>query len=202
MSQKNVAILIILFAVILSLGISGKLDTFSSHPTQTFKPKTIKTPKPSLLPLDSPISIIKEYIYPSPEPTPSSPPLSENKSFQSIEELQQSLNVSLDAAGGGIPFGGKVKSTDYCDPHSPPCFCGGAEELITVGPPRPGTFAINNGTTIYEFYDWSVGNWVLGLANFYNDACYLQVIDPYTHECVYCQSIGSGPAINIMGTSK
>lgn len=188
MPQKSIAFLIILFAAVLSLSISGKLDISFSRPTQTLKPKIIQTPKPTLLPLDSPISIIKEFIFPSPKPTPPSLPVSENKSFQSIEELQQSLNISLDLAGGGIPFGGKVQSIDYCD-----SICDSPYDMIKVGPPRGGAFLIGP-TVIYREYDYSVGNWVLGLANGF-DECLVLVFD----ECI---RIGAGPIVDIMGTSK
>lgn len=201
MSPKSALLLTLLFLIILSLSISGKLNIPSSAPSQTFRAKATQAPKPILLPLDSPISAIKEFLSPSPSPK-AEEKVSASESFESVEELQQSKNISLDLTVGGIPFGGKVLNNTYCDPYSPPCYCGGAEELIDVGPPRRGTFAINNETTIYEFYDWSAGNWVLGLAHFYNDICFLQVINPFTFGCVYCQYIGNGPAINIMGTSQ
>ncbi|MEK7537034.1 MAG: hypothetical protein AAB584_01125 [Patescibacteria group bacterium] len=191
MPQKNIALLIILSAAVLALSISGKLNTTSSRPAQYIKPKITKTQKPNLLPLDSPVSIIKEikeFLSPSPEPqTPLSSSVSASESFESVEKLQQSLNISLDLTGG-IPFGGRVLDVQSCD-----SLCFSPYDMITVGPPVGGTFLVGP-TTIYREYDYSVGNWVLGLANGFG-VCLVLAFD----ECV---SIGAGPVVDIMGTSN
>lgn len=194
MSQKNTAFLIILFAVLLSLSVSGKLEIFSSAPVQTYKPGTTQSPRPVLLPLD--FQTIKNYLSPTPSPTinskkiipVSSRPASNSKSFESVNELQKSLNISLDLSGGGSPFGGKVLAVNYCDP-----ICLSPYEMITVGAPVGGTFLVGP-TTIYREYDYSVGNWVLGLANGF-DVCLVLVFDT-------CEPIGAGPIVDIMGTSN
>ncbi|MBI2003798.1 MAG: hypothetical protein HYS78_02375 [Parcubacteria group bacterium] len=197
MSKKETAFLIILFAVVLSLSVSGKLSTPSSSPFQTAKPKIAKTVKPNLLPLDIP-DIKKEFqavkSFVSPTPIPLSMPVSEDESFQSIEELQQSKNILLDLTANGIPFGGKVRRVTECSFF----LCDGAYEKVLVGPPRGGTFMTGPNTALYQFYDISEGNWVLGLGG--------DDIICYQFRCVKefcaCFPNGQGPQIEIIGTSE
>lgn len=208
MSPKITAVLTIIFAVVISLSILGVFDiplakNQSFNPTVTptlktalsksssaqfnfpkFSPAPIKTPQrtPSTLRISStasPGQNAQSTQIPS-------PPIFENFEQSKLKQPFTVLNSF------GIPFGGRVTSIEGCNS----LICGGADQMITVGPPRGGTFAINGGTTIYEFYDWSVGNWVLGLADGF-DICY--IYDPLADICF---PVNAGPAINLMGTSQ
>jgi hypothetical protein len=211
MPQKEVTALLILFIVLMSLSVAGVFDKISPSYNQTTQPKTTYTPAPAI----SNTPLVRSTASPNPRQIQTKLSPIRIPSFYSREEPQtdqpslpqtasdSELTIQKLLAPGvnGIPFGGRVTGIESCDPYNPPCFCGGAEELITVGSPRGGTFAKNMNTRIYDFDDWSVGNWVLGLAHFYDDTCFVQIIGP-EGECLYCLSIGSGPEINIMGTSK
>ena len=200
MFNKDVLSLLVPFLILLGLTVSGVFDYSDpqKHPLPTYSPVALqpapsKTPWPKITifpsrtpPVQYPASPSpnsSNYSSPAPSPSPSHSP----QTFQAVGD-------------NGIPFGGKVKNNIGCSPHGI-CSCGGADELIEVGDPRGGTFALNGKTIFYEFNNWTAPNWVLGLAYTYYDTCYIDEIDPITYEC-YCVSIGSGPAVNIMGTSK
>lgn len=203
MPQKSVALLIILFAVILSLSISGKLNILSSRPIQTFKPKIIQTPKPSLLPLDSPVSIIKEFLSPSPKPqTLLLSSISASESFKSVKELQQSLNISLDLSAGGTPFGGRIEDKIDCDAV---CVAdkGDIGTYIKVGEPRGGEFMKTPFTKVYEYKSEKERNWTLGLANNNDKVCKkLNIAKSIAQKRIVCDKKGEGKEIQIMGTSQ
>ena len=200
MTRKSIVLLTILFAVFLALSFSGNSP---STQNQSFKPKTANTPKPNLLPLDfkTDIQAVKNFISPTPRPvsTHSLANKSASKSFESLKELQNSLNISLDLTSGGSPFGGKVTYLTGCDNYCGPLFCGLAYELISVGPPVGGSFTLTYGTSVYREFDESVGNWVLGLTTGNSETCWQCIV---TFEGPICVPIGGGEEINIMGTSN
>ena len=189
MSPKSLAFLTVLFVIVLLLNIWGQSEAPLIRQNQTL----IQTPKPVLLPLDYPISLVRNFLSPSPSPSPppNSPPVSQNteQEFESVAELEKSLNLSLDLTGSGTPFGGRVLNVQSCD-----LICGSPYEMIIVGPPVGGTYLIGPTTTVYREFDYSTGHWVLGLAGG-TDVCLILVFE----ECV---PIGAGPVVEIMGTSN
>lgn len=203
MSKKEIAFLIILFGVFMSLSIAGFFDKISSYSTQSVSPP----PKLNFYPTSSPKPFKLPLIKISPTPIPKQIKISDSTPGRPLNtdhillptatnSEPETTSRSLGAFGGfGIPFGGKVIFTEGCASF----FCGGANELIHVGPPRGGVFAINSTTNTYEFYNWSVGNWVLGLAGGF-DICFEQVCIPGV-DCI-CVPVGGGPAVEIIGTSK
>lgn len=199
MSQRSIVLLTVLFAVFLALSISGNGFKIQNQP---FKPKTFKTPKPNLLPLnfEKDIQAVKNFISPTPTPIRTSSPVNKpsEESLKSLKELQNSLNISLDISRGN-PFGGKVKDLIGCDNYCGPLFCGPAYELITVGPPVGGSFTLTNKTSVYREFDESPGNWVLGLTSGNFEVCWQCIV---TFDGPMCIPLGGGEEIDIMGTSK
>jgi len=80
-----------------------------------------------------------------------------------------------------------------------PCLCSPGTLMITVGPPRGGTFIYVPGISrLYRFYSLWPPSWSLGLASG-NRTCY----QPTPTQCPCCPGIpvGNGPIIRMMGTS-
>ena len=208
MNPKSTAILTIVFAVIVSLSILGDFDIPSTKNT-SFEPTITPTVKPS--PTQTKISIPKFTLAPikTPQRTPltlrPSPTATPSRASQPTQTPSSSVFENFDPSSfnqlftaldlfGGTPFGGKVLFTQDCDP----LLCGGANQLVGVGPPRGGIFAETRSTTLYREYDISVGNWVLGLAGSievcWNFVCLFD-------GCI-CIPIGAGPEIEMIGTSN
>ncbi len=208
MSPKATAILIIVFAVILSLNVLGVFD-FPNKENISFKPTItpslgpsptqtkIAMPKFTLAPIKTP-QRTPLTLRPSPAATPSrasqptqipSSSVFENFDPSSFEQVSTALDQF-----GKTPFGGKVLYTQDCDP----LLCSGANQLVGIGPPKGGIFAETGSTILYREYDISVGNWVLGLAGS------LKVC--WNFVCVFdgciCIPIGAGPEIEMIGTSE
>lgn len=211
MSPKTTAILTIIFAIVISLSILGVFDipitknttlsptvipVLKTSPSKSlsiqsnfprFSPAPIKTPQRTPLTLRlSPTAAPGQTTQPAQAPPPS---VFKNFDPLSLEQLFTALDLF-----GGAPFGGKVLYTQDCDP----LFCGGANQLIGVGPPRGGVFAETRSTTLYREFDISVGNWVLGLAGPF-EVCWNLVCS--FDGCV-CVPTGGGAEIEIIGTSK
>ncbi len=206
MSPKTTAVLTIVFAIIISLSILGFFDmpiaqntipaptsspTVKSNPAQVILPKftlaPIRTPRrPPLTLKSSPVTTPNQT--PQPTQTPSSS-VFENFDPSSFNQLFTALDPF-----GGTPFGGKVLFTQDCDP----LFCGGASQLVGVGPPRGGVFAETRSTTLYREYDISVGNWVLGLSGSF-EVCFNFIC---SFEGCMCIPTGGGFEIEMVGTSN
>ena len=206
MSPKTTAVLTIVFAVVLSLNILGVFDlpttkntVLTPSPVQISKPIPTRTPLPkiTLTPIRTPATTPLSLLKPTPSPNQTSQP-AQTAEPQSLFDnfgsypFEQILTV-LDQPGK-TPFGGKVRRVTECSFF----FCDGAYEKISVGPPRGGTFMTGPNTTLYEFFDISEGNWILGLGG--------DDIICYQFRCVKefcaCFPNGKGPQIEIIGTSE
>lgn len=86
-------------------------------------------------------------------------------------------------------FGGRISKVVNCT-------CVGTWKLFTVGPPSPGTFMVNPGSTppLYKFRRVTSGVWTVGIASG-NKICLVIVKSK-------CVSAGSGPVVKLMGTSE
>lgn len=88
------------------------------------------------------------------------------------------------------PFGGRVLFTVLCT-----CGLSTGSTLVTVGPPRGGTFMKTPLTRVFEHKSVFPPNWVLGLA-------------AGTMTCLegalifFCVPIGTGKIMLIVGTSR
>ena len=91
-------------------------------------------------------------------------------------------------------FGGKVVFKIPCTCVEEAAADGGFSSLLYVGPPRGGSFMLTPQSKQYQYSSANTGNWVLGLAGDF-DTCSIQV---YT----YCVTVGGGPVIKKIGTSR
>ena len=108
---------------------------------------------------------------------------SELKSIKD-EELPKSSSSNA----GTQPFGGFSQFFLSCN-----CSNG---HLITVGPPRGGTFHVKSESTIYQYGEDEGGSWVLG--NYYpsrRSECRI-------HNGHHCVTIPNDGVIQMMGTSR
>lgn len=95
------------------------------------------------------------------------------------------------ALGFFTPFGGRVLT-------EVPCTCG-ASTLITVGPPRPGTFLITPASRVHKNYRPVPGRWVLGIAA--APAPCMMLVFTILPPFVTCAPRGEGAVVLRIGTS-
>lgn len=88
---------------------------------------------------------------------------------------------------GTTPFGGRIVFTIYCTCNANP-----TDQYIVVGPPRGGAFMKTSGTKVYDYGNFSVGTWLLGLASG-TGVCSIGY-EPYCYEI-------TGKKIKMVGTS-
>lgn len=117
--------------------------------------------------------------------------------METVKRLLLSLLISVlifggfpiftNALGFGIPFGGRILSVTYCT-------CS-FSLMVSVGPPRGGTFIYQPGLSrLYSYYRiFSSGPWVLGTATG-NSTCLI-----YSGNS--CVPVGAGLVMRLVGTS-